>query len=285
MSYEPMLREDATGAFLPIEYSQDLVVQPVTTGSVAYQATTNITTSSQTFLMPVVGEDAAADWVSEGAEIVPSNAVFGEASVTPAKVAGLSVISRELAMDSTPSAQKVVGDGLARSIIRKVDEAFFGKRAEGSKAPFGLEDVPGVNSVAAPAAWSDLDPFAQAISDAQQVGASVSSFVANPADALALANLKDQVDSNRPLLTPDPTQPTRHLIQGVPLLVSPAVESGTVWGIPRDLTFTVTREGTELAVDHSAFFTSDQVAIRAVMRVGFLFPHGEAIQKIVLAAE
>jgi hypothetical protein len=44
--------------------------------------------------------------------------------VTPPKVAGLTIISRELADDSKTAAQ-VVGGGLARHIARRIDQAAF----------------------------------------------------------------------------------------------------------------------------------------------------------------
>lgn len=132
------------------------------------------------------------------------------------------------------------------------------------------------------AEWADLDPFAEALANAEAFGLDVGSFVANPADALILATLKESTASRRSLLAPDPTQPARRLIQGVRLFVSPVVTPGTVWGIPQ-------------AGDHCAperrrpgcgqvgLLTSDRTAIRATMRVSFAFPHAAAIQKINLS--
>jgi hypothetical protein len=54
--------------------------------------------------------------VADGAEIPASDADIGELVVTPPKVAGLTVVSRELASDSAPAAQDVIGDALARDI-------------------------------------------------------------------------------------------------------------------------------------------------------------------------
>ena len=140
----------------------------------------------------------------------------------------------------------------------------------------------GVSAVDAGADWANLDPFAAALANAEGFGLAVDSFVANPADALILATLKESASSQRALLTPDPTQPSKRLIQGVPLFVSSAVTPGTVWGIPRVRAILVRRNDVDLAVDRSAYFTSDRTAIRATMRVSFAFPHAAAIQKISL---
>lgn len=43
------------------------------------------------------------------------------------------------------------------------------------------------------------------------------------------------------------------------------------------------RKDVEITTDGSAFFTSDRLAVRAIMRLAFAFPHGAATQKIRLA--
>lgn len=70
------------------------------------------------------------------------------------------------------------------------------------------------------------------------------------------------------------------MIGGVPLYVSPAVTTGVVWGIPKDRVVVALRDDTRLEVDRSVFFTSDRVAVKATMRVGFAFPHPAAVIKI-----
>ncbi|WBP92923.1 phage major capsid protein [Mycolicibacterium neoaurum] len=68
-----------------------------------------------------------------------ADADFDELVVRPQKVAGLSIISRELAEDSAPSAQQLVDEGLAQSIATKVDAAFFGNTV--TNGPSGLLSV------------------------------------------------------------------------------------------------------------------------------------------------
>ena len=270
----PVLRPEDVG---------DLLVVPTMNMSVAAQVSTVVTTTSKDFRVPVVLADPAAQWVTEGSEITPSDANLDEVTVTPAKLAGLSIITRELADDSSPEAAAIVGQGLARDIARKLDVAFFG--SEAAPAPAGLDALVGFTPVAlTETAWADTDAFTQAQYEAEGVGAVITTFVANPDDALALSTLKEQTGSNRPLLQPDPTQPGRRTIGGVPLVTSPAVTPGTVWGLPQDRTLLVLRENTEVLADRSVFFTSDRVAVRGIMRVSWGFPHPASIVKITLAA-
>lgn len=259
-----------------------LVVQPVERESVAAQVSTVVTTGSHRYRIPLVLGDPSAAWVAEGAEIAPTDASVDELEVIPPKLAGLTIISRELAEDSSPAAQQVVGDGLARDIARKLDTAYFSSIA--APAPDGLADLAGVSTVAAGTAWADADSFAEAIFEAESVGATLTAFVANPADALTLVTLKSAAGSNQPLLGVDPSVAPKRSIQGVPLWTSPYVAAGTVWGVPADRVQVVMRDDVRLEVDRSAFFTSDRVAVKVTMRVGFAFPHPAAVVKVSLTA-
>lgn len=251
-----------------------LVVQPVAAESVALQVATVVTTGSTSYRIPIVTADSTAGWYAEGATITASDTSTDEVSVLPKKVAGLTVISRELAADSSPEAAKMIGEALARDIAKKIDAAFFANTT--ANGPSGLLSIT-YTPVDTAGSIANLDVFADAISEADQVGATITAFVAHPDDCNTLAKLKKATGSNEPLLASDPTMPSKKLIFGVPLLPSPAVAAGTIWGVPKSRVFVVVREGTTLDVDRSAYFASDSVGVRAVMRVGFGFPHEAAL--------
>ena len=80
-----------------------LVIQPLIDQSVAAQVSTVVTTSSHDLRVPRVTADPAAAWTAEGAEIGVTDATLDEITVTPKKLAGLVVVSNELASDSSPS--------------------------------------------------------------------------------------------------------------------------------------------------------------------------------------
>ena len=277
-----MKTTSANKAFLPDE-AHNLIVKPVLANSVATQISEFASISSTEYRIPIVSADPQAEWTAEGAEITPSDATLDELAVTPKKLAGLTIISRELAEDSSPSAAGAVGSGLARDISRKLDAAFFGSSTDAT-VPEGLEDLVGFNAIDAGATYDSLDAVLQAIADAETAGAVLTSIVTDPATALTFAKLRETSNSIKTLLQPDPTLPTRRVIAGLPLLVSPYVTVGTVWGIPRDRVIVVMRDGTRLEVDRSVYFSSDRVGVKATMRVGFAFPHPEAVQKITLSA-
>ncbi|MBF6213827.1 phage major capsid protein [Nocardia puris] len=266
------------GGLLPEQIHQ-LIELPVQRESVAFQTTSVLNTDTHTSKFPIVTADPAAAWTPEGEEITPDDSEFDELEVTPRKVAGLTIVSNELAHDSNPSALNVVGSGLVRSIVAKVDAAFFA-----SVTANGPDGIGSTNHqfVDASGGIANTDPFAEAISKASTVGAVLTSFVAHPSTILTLSKLKEMTGSNRPLLGPDPSRPGASTVQGVALIPSPYVTDGDIWGIPRDFTFTVLRQGTSLAVSEDAYFSSDRVGVRATMRVTFAFPHEQAIVRIGL---
>ncbi|ANZ27230.1 capsid protein [Rhodococcus sp. WB1] len=266
----------------------ELMVQPVTAASVAMQVAAVVTTGTHTYRVPIVTEDPTAAWTAEGAEISPSDATLAELTVTPRKVAGLTIISRELANDSSPQAQEIVGQGLARDIAKQIDAAFFGTNVTNAgppvvrndNQPTGLLDLTGYQSVDTAASITNTDPFAEALSKAEQVGATITAFVAHPTTVLTLAKVKKATGSNEPLLGNDPTAPTKRTVLGVPLHSSPAVAAGDIWAIPIERVQVVLREDVTLDVDASAYFSSDRIGVRATLRVGFAFPHEAAVVRL-----
>jgi HK97 family phage major capsid protein len=255
-----------------------LIVQPVRRASVALGVASVVTTTSNEYRIPVVEGDAGVAWIAEGAGIPATDADFDEVVVRPAKVDGLSIISRELAEDSSPSAQQLVGDGLAGKIARGVDAAFFGNTT--TNGPSGLLSIAGVSTVDTGGTITNTDPFGEALSKAEVAGAAVTSFVAHPTTFLELSKVKKQTGSNEPLLGYDAAQPTQRQVLGIPLIPSPAVAVGTVWAIPQAKVVIVLRDDVRLDVDRSRYFETDRIGIKATMRVGFAFPHPAAIVRL-----
>ncbi len=170
--------------------------------------------------------------------------------------------------------------GLARNVARRVDEAYFGALA--APAPSGLDALSGIQTYVNANAYTNLDFAAQAISKAEQVGSTVSAFVTNPTTALALATIKTATGSNAPVLGQDATSATSRQILGVPLYVSPSVAADTLWALDQSRVWLVLREDTTVEVDRSVFFTSDRVAVKAVMRAGFGFVHAASVVRVTL---
>lgn len=276
-----------TTSFAPIltpEQVAELVIRPLIAQSIAGQVLTAVHTGSKEYRIPIVAADPSASWTAEGEEIVVSDGDVDELVVTPSKLAGLTPITRELANDSTPGASDVIGKGLVRDLSRKTDAALFA--ATTTNGPGGLPGVSGISTVSAGAAYANVDAFSDAIYTAADFNANISAWVTAPATAKTLSKLKEQTGSNKPLLGADPTVPGRRQILGIPLLTSPyvATANNPVWGISAEYGYMVIREDAEVDSDKSVFFTSDRIAVRAVMRLGFGFPNPPAMVKIATSA-
>lgn len=272
------LLSSGAGGILRPEDVGDLIIRPVERESVALQVSTVVKTKSPDFRIPIITADSAAAWTPEGDDITPTSPSVTELVVAPKKVAALTIISNELANDSSPEAAQVVGDSIARDIAKKLDAAFFTNTT--ANGPDGLESI-GYQLVNAGSVFDDLDAFAEGLSKSETVGSQITAWVAHPATLLALAQLKKlSTGSNEPLLQPDPTLPTRRQILGVPVYWSPYIDEGCVWGIPAARVYAIIRQDVELVVDPSAYFAKDCLGIRATMRVGYGYPHPAAIVRV-----
>jgi len=255
------------------------VTEPVTAASLAFTVTTPVSTDAPSYRFPIVTGAPDAVWLREGDTIPLSEATASEVTVTPRKIAGLSRISRELADDTSPEATATIGKALALKLAGSIDAAFFGpKPANGSPQPGGLEALTDLSIVAA--APNALDPFIVALSAAESAGATVSHWVTTPEVAASLARLTVAEGSRQPLFGTDATNGIERRILGVPVLTSPHVVAGTVWGLDSSTSYTVLRNDVEIDVDYSFYFDTHSVAIRAVARVGFGFPQPTTVVKI-----
>lgn len=57
----------------------------------------------------------------------------------------------------------------------------------------------------------------------------------------------------------------------------------TAWVLDGSRVWFVVRTDAEIVADRSVYFTSDRVAVRAVTRCGFGFPHSAAVVKVTTA--
>lgn len=118
----------STAAILTPEQVGALVVQPLIEQSTALQAATVVPVDNSSLRVPVVTADPTAAWTAEGAEITPSDGTVAEVDITFSALKGLTIITSELAEDSSPAAAQVVGDGLVRDLRRQVDLAVLLRR-------------------------------------------------------------------------------------------------------------------------------------------------------------
>lgn len=271
---------DSGRAILSPEDVLQLLVKPLQTESIPGRVATPASMTGPSLRVPIVQADPSAGFVAEGAEIPASDATFDEATADAKKVAGLTIISRELAEDSSPSAAEQVGAGLVRDIRRKVDAAFVGSLA--APAPAGLASLTGVTTIPVAGGWANTDPFIDSTAAAAGVGATLTHWVVSAADFTAIRKLKTATGSNQTLLTADAGGGL--MLEGLPVVVSPDLPAGTAYGLDSTRIVFGVREDAQVISDSSVFFTSDRVAVRATMRLTWAFPHEESVIKLSVTA-
>lgn len=89
----------------------------------------------------IKGQDGAATgyWVGEGKAIPPTEGDFSAVTLTPLKVAALSVITNELIRNASPAAEALVRDMLVAAAAQRIDATVFSTAAAVSGvSPAGL---------------------------------------------------------------------------------------------------------------------------------------------------
>ncbi len=250
-----------------------------------------VTCATKDYRFPILTANPLAHWVAEGDPLTEEDPSVDELVVTPKKLTALVKISREMAADSiNAGAAAIVGQGVVTQIQRQLDTAYFGSYAGNPNQPKGLEDLVGYQNVYVDGLFENLDWAIEAETLLNQVGATATAFVASATTVSTLARLKEfqpttDVISNETLLQADPTQRTKYLINGTPLywVLEGVIEDGVIWCLcadgPNPKAFVVQRQDVELVTSPWPYFSDDCIALRAVLRYGFAWPHAAAVVK------
>ncbi|WP_271403494.1 phage major capsid protein [Kocuria palustris] len=267
---------DHAGSILPIDVADSLIITPLRNAGVALNpaVSTTITTGAHEWHAPRLDKDATAAWVAEGQEIPTSNVEISEVTVIPSKAAPLSVLSRELARDSSPDAQTIIGNSMVVDIQKVIDRAFLtNQAAPAPKSLTSLKDATGVDLE-----LENLDSFSAAQYTAEAKGATITACLTSREHALTLANLKVSVGSNESLMQ------GQRVVNGVPIIIAPDLTAGTIYGVDASRIYSVIRDEVRVDVDESVYFTSDRIAVRTTMRMGFGVAGSASIIKMTATA-
>lgn len=133
-----------------------------------------------------------------------SAALVDLVAVTPKKVAGLAVVSKEAVGDA--NAAEMLGQALARVVAVKVDGAFF--RGGGANGPAGLQGVTGATTIAADPT-AGLAPWIDAYAAIESAGGMATVGFASPNTWASLAKVKETAGSSKPVLAWPIRRPVR----------------------------------------------------------------------------
>lgn len=275
---------------LRAEETGSLLIEPLSEGSVAMRVSNVIATNEERYRVPKIVTDPTAGWVDENEDIPESEVAGDNVTTRPAKVAGLVFLPNELVEDSDPNAAALAGRRLVQGIISKVDEAFFAQ-APGEEdpdyedeRPGGLESIDDADLSVIDADPTNLDSYIDALAEAESQGTTPDSWAMHPTTARALAKIKAGTGSNALLLGQGAENGVGRRVLGVPVITSPHIVPGHVWGLPKERSLVVVRKDFELATSQHYAFRKDQTAVRVIARIGFLFPSTRSLVKIAQGA-
>lgn len=179
--------------------------------------------------MPLQLTGSTPAWVGQGSPKPTSDLSFGTVTLAINKVAGIVVITEELAMTSDPSAEGLIADDLVMQIGQFLDDAFINPAyaASGTVSPASITN--GVTPIAATAdPQADLLALVQAWVAANKSMAGTV-FVTDSATAAALSMVQNafgQPQYNGIMLGGD-----SGTLLGRPLIVSDSVPTATAGGM------------------------------------------------------
>lgn len=178
----------------------------------------------------------AGSFVAEGAPIPVRQGAFGSTTITPRKMAVISVFSREIAEHSTPSIEAIIREAILEDTAVAVDTVLMDATAASTTRPAGLR-----NGVSAKTATT---------------GGGIAAFIT---DMKAL--LGDLITANslrKPVWIMSPAQAlSASLLQnaGGDMMFRDEIGRGTLFGYPILLSTTVTA-GTVMLIDAADFFSA-----------------------------
>jgi HK97 family phage major capsid protein len=282
-----------TGALVPSDYQLYLWDRLAAQAVALKTNPTVIKTERHSILLPHLLTDASAAWVAENGAISESDPTGEQVTVTPTKIAALTKFSRESATDSNPAIADIIGKNLTRSIALGVDLGFF-EGTGSSNQPTGLKNTSGINAQSMGtngAAPTNLDFLLTALSTLEAANADMSRavIVAHARTVNELFALKDS--QNRYLMSSVTAGGASvRSIEGVPIYTSNQLSvtetqgsssvASSVYVYDASQVIVVQAHDMRLEATDAAYFSTDEIGVRCIARVGFAVPNPHAVVRI-----
>lgn len=277
-----MQRSGAQTILSPAE-TWDLVTEPTIGQSIARDIAQVVRMRGPSIRIPTLTDLPEPAWVPEAAKIPVGDLTFSEQTIVPQKLGVIVPITEELERDSNPEATRLVGQSIGAAFYEKLDEALVhgATLADGATIPGLATAVPAPTLVAVADSWDPGD-FTAGMAVAEARGTRVNVWLMNPADKTEVINMAITMAGAAAMLGVNTAGAERATMLGVPIVTTPQVPAGTIYGIPTNRVVIAVRDDLETVIDRSFLFDTWSLAVRAVLRVGVGFTDPAAIAKMVL---
>lgn len=276
-----MTNTTTSAAELTQEQVQKVLVQPLEQASTFLSAGVTIVDSHGPIRFPKGPQPldpSELPFTGEGEEIPEQDADFSELKLLPSTMKSVKTLTRftaELARSSVVALDAALKSRLVGDVAAKVDAQAWSASGDGITTPRGLFAQPGIQTLPVGGALT-LDHLldAQAMALAENANPEAMKFVLTSGDFVRLRKLKD--GDGRYQLNPDPTQPGKYTLFGIPVIVTnriPDTSGQTPTGRAALVDFSnvvVVRDvESSVKILDQTFATTDEIGIRCVTRLDF----------------
>ncbi|PWJ24739.1 HK97 family phage major capsid protein [Branchiibius hedensis] len=226
-------------------------------------------------------DDAAADFVAEGAVIPEADPSLSEVTVATGKVAQLVRLSREQYVNGQAAGK--LSDSVRRAVTTRANQAFLSQAAPTAPAvtpPAGITNVTGITSGGAVA--GSLDKLVDIVAGIETAGGTPSQVLLSPTAWASLCKFKTGTSSAQSLIGAG-VEPAQRQLLGVPVVVTSALTGSN--GLVIDRAAVVSAVGdVMIATSEEVFFASDSVAVRCTFRFGATVVKPARVAKFTVTA-
>lgn len=180
----------SAGELVPTDHRGDLYIQPLRNRLLARRLGVRVLSGLHgNVSIPKHGTGVSVGWVAENAGVPESNIDPQNVTLTPKHAGGVTELSRQLIMQSSPDVEQLVRDDFAAVLAQAIDSALI--KGGGANEPTGVMSTAGVQS----ASLATLDwPAVLAMkAKAELANVDASSWLFNPLAAAKFAGAEKSV--------------------------------------------------------------------------------------------
>lgn len=137
--------------------------------------------------IPKHGTGTTVGWVAENSSLPTGDMSFGNVSLTPRHAGGITELSRQLIMQSSPAAEQLVRDDLSAMLAQALDSAII--KGGGTNEPVGVLSTVGIQTSSLSAlGWADIVAMLQKL---ELVNATPNAWLMGPNPKAKLMSILD----------------------------------------------------------------------------------------------
>jgi HK97 family phage major capsid protein/HK97 family phage prohead protease len=240
--------------------------------------------------IPKLATGVAAGFVAENGATSEVNAVFSQISLSPKALGAFTDISRQLTIQSDPSAEQIVRDDLLNAIAQKIEDVAI--EGGGSNEPTGILQTSGIGSVAIGTnggnlTWAAITDLIKELEiDNAAINGNSIAYLTNPKVKSHMASTSKVASTDSVMLLNDPWT----AVYGYPIAVTNNVPSDLTKGTGTGLSALIAADFSQamlgfwstpdILIDPYTGGASGSIRVRVMQEVDFAVRHPQSFAAI-----